>query len=381
MPRPEGSWSAWVHADRAAGGDRDYRHLDRPACCRPCRRSARPPPAAPAQNNMKQMSARHRTTVDEHVPAACRRWPAYQLRRGVLRPAHVPHAAVHRAGERVTSCATPVTSGGVIPLWETPGQRRAPSTCGRPASRRTCARRTPPWPPTTATDWTPGEASYAANFQMPSVCPTRTRGRTCRPSRRHFPYANFDGNTQVHVSITDGQSNTIMFAEKLSACPGVTADRGSHCQAVHRQSAARRPRRSTCTNSAGGSAGGCGASTGPGRSPAPPPPTSTDSFPADRVSPLFGGVPGRRPTSTIWYAGPNSKSDASSSIPVEQQQLHLADHPHLRPRPAVQRRTAGVMNLGLGDGSVRTVSSSIDPYTWWAACHPQRRRDARVRNW
>jgi prepilin-type N-terminal cleavage/methylation domain-containing protein len=67
--------------------------------------------------------------------------------------------------QNVHKSATPVTGGGVIPLWETPGQggtqflrqtRIKTYQCPSDATIGTNA----------ATDWTPGDASYAANFQV-----------------------------------------------------------------------------------------------------------------------------------------------------------------------------------------------------------------------
>jgi hypothetical protein len=39
------------------------------------------------------------------------------------------------------------------------------------------------------------------------------------------------------------------------------------------------------------------------------------------------------------------------------------------PRLASAPRSAGIL-AGLGDGSVRFVSASVDPNTWWSACTP-----------
>ncbi|MBN9518399.1 DUF1559 domain-containing protein [bacterium] len=239
----------------------------------------------------------------------------------------------------VWKAATPVTTGGVIPLWNTPGPGGSPQylrqvripvyICPSDATVATNA----------ATDWSPGEASYAANFQVfgsPSYNPSAGVNN-----------ADWDGNARF-ASITDGQSNTIVIAEKLSYCPGVTP------------AAVAAPNTKNGSNSAGGSwwmRGIYNSGTVTGTSP----PTATDSYPGDRVSAVFGG--GKSGDGTQWYIGPSSKptifgipgnnTTVASSICDRGQ----ASSPH-----------TGVIVVGLGDGSVRNLNSSIDANVWWAAC-------------
>jgi prepilin-type N-terminal cleavage/methylation domain-containing protein len=41
-----------------------------------------------------------------------------------------------------------------------------------------------------------------------------------------------------------------------------------------------------------------------------------------------------------------------------------------KPSSRAQGSSTGVVNVGMGDGSVRTVSSGVSQTTWWAACTP-----------
>jgi prepilin-type N-terminal cleavage/methylation domain-containing protein len=236
--------------------------------------------------------------------------------------------------QNVFKAATPV-AGGVIPLWHTPGQgtqylrqtRIKTYQCPSDATLGTNA----------ATDWFPGDSSYAANFQVfgnPNF--NQVTGN----------FADWDGNTTL-VGITDGTSNTIAIAEKLAYCPGVTPV------------ALVGPRNSN--NSAGGTwwmrgiysngtVNGTGAETG-----------SDDSYPGDRVSGVFAGglcsVGGDR---TRWYVGVDSKPTIFR-IPSPNNTSGVCDRgqassPH------------GLIQVGMCDGSVRSVSSSINATTWWWAC-------------
>ena len=89
------------------------------------------------------------------------------------------------------------------------------------------------------------------------------------------------------------------------------------------------------------------------------PPSSGDSYPGDRVSPVFGG--GISGDGTRWYTGADAKPTIfgipgpnTTSGPCDRGQ---ASSPH-----------SGLIQVGLADGSVRSVSSGVTAQTWWAAC-------------
>ena len=90
------------------------------------------------------------------------------------------------------------------------------------------------------------------------------------------------------------------------------------------------------------------------------PPTSTDSYPGDRLSAVFAG--GRGNDGTRWYTGVNSKFLSGIPIPnttAGKCDRGLASSPH-----------SGIIIVGLGDGSVRSISSGINVNNWWAAVTP-----------
>ncbi len=85
-----------------------------------------------------------------------------------------------------------------------------------------------------------------------------------------------------------------------------------------------------------------------------------DSFPGDRLSGVFAG--GQGVDGTVWFTGIASKF-------VVQPQNYLSNPGPCDNRLATSPHPAG-MNVGLGDGSVRFLSSSVDPNTWWIAVVP-----------
>ena len=241
--------------------------------------------------------------------------------------------------QNVHKAATPVVGGGVIPLWDTPGQgtqylrqtRIKTYICPSDSTVATNA----------ATDWTPGEGCYAANFQVFGV-PT---GATMAPAATAAYQAVWDGKTTL-VGISDGTSNTMAFAEKLSYCPGVTP------------TSVAAPNVRNGANSAGGTwwmRGIYRSGTITGTTP----PGSSDSYPADRVSGVFGGGIGA--DNTKWYVGVDSKPNVfgipTPNTTAGRCDRGLASSPH-----------TGVIVVAMADGSVKLVSSSVDAVTWWAAC-------------
>jgi len=162
-------------------------------------------------------------------------------------------------------------------------------------------------------DWCNGDASYAGNFQVFGLQ---------RLSTSADPVA-WDGQAKIPTTFEDGQTNTIVFAEKYAACNGGSASPGG-------------------TWWMRGIMG------------------NDNSFPADRLSGVFAG--GQGIDGTVWFQGTASKF-------VVQPQNYLASPGPCDNRLATSPHPAG-MNVGLGDGSVRFLSSSIDPNTWWIAVVP-----------
>ena len=248
---------------------------------------------------------------------------------------HFFHLLPYIEQQNVSKSATPVTSGGVIPLWDTPGQgglrylrqtRIKTYICPSDATVATNA----------ATDWTPGEASYAANFQVFGNPNFNRSGVTA---------ADWDGKTTL-VAITDGTSNTIAYAEKLSYCPGITPN------------AVTAPNVRNRSNSAGGSwwmRGIYRSGTVTGTTP----PGSSDSYPGDRVSAVFGG--GISGDGTRWYTGADAKPTifgiSAPNTTAGKCDRGQASSPH-----------SGTIMVGMADGSIRSVSSGVSATTWWAAC-------------
>jgi prepilin-type processing-associated H-X9-DG protein len=179
-------------------------------------------------------------------------------------------------------------------------------------------------------DWQPGDSSYAGNFQVfgrPTALPaTGNNWAVLEPA--------FDGAARLAGTFQDGTSNTILFAEKYARCDGTGSPGGTwwmrgvwHGSQIF-------------------------GTTG-----------SDDSYPADRLSAVFGGGRGR--DGVAWISGPASLFQVQPPNPTKVASAggrcdrRLASSPH----------TNG-MNVGLADGSVRFVSQGISANTWWFALTP-----------
>jgi prepilin-type N-terminal cleavage/methylation domain-containing protein len=180
-------------------------------------------------------------------------------------------------------------------------------------------------------DWMPGDSSYAGNFLVFGG----VTNKDLTPSGTNYETV-WDGASVIPSTFTDGQSNTILFAEKYARCDG--------------------------TGSPGGTWWMRGVFKGLGSASGSPNTTGEqDSYPGDRLSAVFGGGRGR---DISWLQGTNSKFLVKPDKPTATSgnggkcDRRLASTPH------------SVMQVALGDGSVRALSASISPTTWAAALTP-----------
>jgi prepilin-type N-terminal cleavage/methylation domain-containing protein len=216
--------------------------------------------------------------------------------------------------------------GLAVPFWNTPGpagyqyMRMTPVDVYKCPSDYSLGK-------AVATDWLPGDASYAANWQVFANANNPTSSNA----------ADWDGNGQIPNTFKDGESQTIMFAEKLAWCVGPTTVQNPHHGGTWWM-------RGIYSNE----------STFNGTSP----PTGDDSYPGDRLSPVFGG--GAGDDGTQWVFGPASKfltqpKDIFDTT-VHDCNNQVASTPH-----------HGI-TVAMGDGSVHFLSSNISNTTWWALC-------------
>jgi prepilin-type N-terminal cleavage/methylation domain-containing protein/prepilin-type processing-associated H-X9-DG protein len=287
---------------------------------------------AKCSNNLKQMSLALHNCNDTHG----RLPPTAGTFGGAWYAPHFFHLLPFIEQDNVYKGAT--VGSFVIPMWDTPGP---------PGSGLTYLRQFPvpvykcPTDPTllmnVATDWFPGDTCYAANFNIFSdrTQPTSTAA------------AVYDGKGKIPATFPDGQSNTVVYAEKLAYCPGTLRNTGINFPGINP------------SHAHGGTwwmRGVYRSGTITGTSP----PNTNDSFPVDRLSANFGG--GRSGDGTRWYTGVQSKF-------LVQPRDATIRQGHCDRGVASTYHTGG-MNVGLGDGSVRFVATNMDANTWWAALTP-----------
>ena len=149
---------------------------------------------------------------------------------------------------------------------------------------------------------------YGANYQVFGL-----------PAAGDNVNVNMLGRAQIPSSFQDGTSNTILFGEKYGQCnPGISVITQ---WAIHATVVSRMP-----IIAYGSSAGVGYTSMG-----------------------FRGGGPGKAGPASMFQVRP-SYSTCDSNRP--------------------QSGHSGGMNVGMADGSVKFLSSSLDPKTWWALCTP-----------
>jgi hypothetical protein len=177
-------------------------------------------------------------------------------------------------------------------------------------------------------DWMPGDSSYAGNFLVFGG----TANVTLAPSVANADRV-WDGKT-TFATLTDGSSNTIMFAEKLSRCNGTGNPGGTWwMRGVFRIGSQSNPNASV----------------------------PQDSYPGDRLSAVFGGGRSRdyviptgiasrfqvRPLNPLGTAAQGGRCDR-----------RLASTQH------------NAMQVAMCDGGVRGLSGTIDVAVWAALITP-----------
>ncbi len=182
-----------------------------------------------------------------------------------------------------------------------------------------------------ASDWIPGDASYAGNFLVFGGQNNKDTKPVITGSSANVETV-WDGKTTI-PSISDGTSNTIVFAEKYATCHGAGNGGTWWMRGVFHGAKSF------------GTSG------------------SDDSYPGDRYSAVFGGGIGN--DGVRWLQGAASKFQVQPQNPTATPtqgglcDRRLASTPH------------PLMNVGMGDGSVRTVGASVDNLTWAAALTPR----------
>ena len=178
-------------------------------------------------------------------------------------------------------------------------------------------------------DWMPGDASYAGNFQV-------FGGQSNTNSS-----VNWDGFATMPGSFQDGQSNTILFAEKYARC-----DFGGTGGTWWMRGVYHGTNSFSGTNSAG----------------------SDDSYPGDRFSAVFGG--GRGHDGVVWFSPFNGSGYNNVPFLIQPKGFVNGDNP-LTCDKRYASTGHNLIQVCMGDGSCRTVAPSIARPTWWGLVTPR----------
>ena len=182
-----------------------------------------------------------------------------------------------------------------------------------------------------ALDWGNGDGSYAGNFLLFGGTKNANTSPTIGPGGNYQTV--WDGKASLQSTVTDGASNTIMFAEKYARCDGTGSPGGVWWM------------RGVFVGSQGGPGTG-----------------ADDSYPGDRLSAVFGGGIGH--DGVAWLQGVNSKFQVRPKSPL----LGSGQGGQCDRRLASTSHSA--MHVALGDGSVRNIASNINAALWAAALTP-----------
>lgn len=182
-----------------------------------------------------------------------------------------------------------------------------------------------------ALDWGDGDGSYAGNFLLFGGTKNASTTPTIGPGGNYQTV--WDGKANLQTNVTDGASNTIMFAEKYARCDGT------------------------------GSPGGVwwmrgifvGSQSGPGNG-------ADDSYPGDRLSAVFGGGIGNDGVS--WLQGVNSKFQVQPKNPL----LQSSQGGQCDRRLASTSHYA--MQVAMADGGIRVLAANMNAAIWAAALTP-----------
>jgi prepilin-type N-terminal cleavage/methylation domain-containing protein len=152
---------------------------------------------------------------------------------------------------------------------------------------------------------------YGANYQVFG-----------NPDAGDYPNNNMNGGARIPATFVDGTSNTILFAERYSLCAGFASLWG-HGNWENNYMAMF-----VYGNRAG-----------------------TQGYTSYFNVNGGWGPPGKVGPASKFQIAPNPYQSACDSS-------------------VAQSSHSAAMNVGLGDGSVRSLSAAVSPTTWWFACTP-----------